>query len=249
MSAMIVQPEYSRISCVTSSRYCETNPVTDSGILRLTHPPYVSMLHLVLEDHLPCCNISYIYSTIIRDFKSLVMRAIFLCFLSHQSYIRHTSHSGNIKLIIGLHIRDHLLISGGVAAIRDNALHIFQLIVFVPHVSGVTDHTRHGRIDDDVTRHMKVSDTSCRVHHSEPRTFIVTVGDIILNLLSFIIRKRFNLVEHILKTIIRINTKFSKLDFMFVKRFFIKSLHGMTEHDGVRHLHHRGFQMKRRHHL
>ena len=77
-----------------------------------------------------------------------------------NTLIQITSSNGNITYLI--HSR--------VAPVRDDTFHLLQLVVFVPHGATVADHTRHARIDDDVTGHVEVRDPLAGVHHGQGRS-------------------------------------------------------------------------------
>ncbi len=51
------------------------------------------------------------------------------------------------------------LVYAGIAPVRDDALDLLESVVFVPHGATVAHHTRHARVDDDVTRHVEVGDS------------------------------------------------------------------------------------------
>lgn len=64
--------------------------------------------------------------------------------------VRSSYNLRNIKLSLGLDKGNRLLVHGCVRPIRDETLGVLKLIVLVPHFSTVTNHNRHGSIDNNV---------------------------------------------------------------------------------------------------
>ena len=50
------------------------------------------------------------------------------------------------------------LVHGGVGPVRDDALHLLQLVSRAPHGSSVSHHTRHAGVNDDIAGDMEVGD-------------------------------------------------------------------------------------------
>ena len=69
-------------------------------------------------------------------------------------------HLRDIKLSLCLHIGNDFLVHGSVTTIRNETFGVFKLVVLVPHLSTVTNHNRHGGINNDIGRNvLKVTGT------------------------------------------------------------------------------------------
>jgi hypothetical protein len=106
------------------------------------------------------------------------VRSIFLSFLGHQADVRDVSHSLNIKLTVLSAVIDDGLVDASVRSIRDTALSVLKLVVFVPHLTSVTDNAGHTGIDDNIRRDMEVSDSLVGVDHGQVRARLVTSSEV-----------------------------------------------------------------------
>ena len=91
-----IQPEDSRSTCSSCTAYGELYPVLYGCIFHLAHTPNVASFYLVREIYL-AMRPYYAYFPVFGNFKSFVMRTIFLGFLRHKSYIGHRTHSGRVE--------------------------------------------------------------------------------------------------------------------------------------------------------
>jgi len=94
------------------------------------------------------------------------------------------------------------LVHGGVAAVRDDALDVLELVVLVPHLPAVADHARHGGVDDDVGRHVQVGDPFVAVDHGQPRPLLVHLLDVVQQLLARDLREQLHLVVKVLQAVV-----------------------------------------------
>ena len=51
--------------------------------------------------------------------------------------------------------------------VRDDAFHLLQFVILVPHLTPVPDNVGHRCVDNDVTGHVQVSDPIVGVNHGE----------------------------------------------------------------------------------
>ena len=93
-----VQPENGLSPGGSGPGHGEPDPVPDRGVLGLTHPPDVALLHRVTEDLAPRAEDPN--HTRPRHSERLVVAAVLLSLLSHQTHITGVPHSGPVKLPI-----------------------------------------------------------------------------------------------------------------------------------------------------
>src|SRR5690554_2725066 len=88
--------------------------------------------------------------TICWDFKGFIVRAVFFCFLRHQTDVRYATHGARIKCTVLLTESDSFLIDTGIATVWNNRFSILLLTFTVPHLPRSTNHRWHGGIDNDI---------------------------------------------------------------------------------------------------
>merc|ERR1719429_488441 len=133
VSSVRVQPEHCLGSGSSGSGHSKLDPVLDGKILGLTHPPDVSLLHRVLED---------LVTSIISDhdgasswnLECLVVTAVLL---SHETNIGHVTSAGPVKLSLLLAIPDDGIVDSSIRSVRNDTLHLLQLVILVPHLTTV----------------------------------------------------------------------------------------------------------------
>jgi len=83
------------------------------------------------------------HHTISWNFKGLVMGAVFLGLLRHETDIGHTAHGHRIKRPVFFAVGDHFLENTRVAAVGNNGLGVVQLAIRPPHHARLANHRWH----------------------------------------------------------------------------------------------------------
>ena len=182
------------------------------------------------------------------DFKGLVVGAVLFSLLRHQANVRHRAHGGGIKRAVGLTEVDHFLVDGGVGALRHHRFGVLELVVPGPHLAGVTDHCRHGGINDDVAGYVQVGDALDGIYHGNFRTMLIAGVQVFQNLLLLGLRQLLDFVRHTGKTVVGVHAQLVEQFTVLVEQFLVEDLYRVTEDDRVGDLHHRGFDVQGEHH-
>jgi len=93
VSTRSVKEEDSGVSSGLSAGNSEANPVDNRLILSLAHSPDISDFNVVGHVDLSSLLVNNIDGTIVFDLEGLVVRAVLLGFLGHQTNVRYISHS------------------------------------------------------------------------------------------------------------------------------------------------------------
>ena len=101
------------------------------------------------------------------NLKRLVVRTVFLGLLCHEANVGNGAHRGWVERAVGLAVSDDRCVDAGVGRVGNDGLAVLAFAFWVPHLSAVTDHGGHGRIDDDVARHVQVGDALIGIDHCE----------------------------------------------------------------------------------
>jgi hypothetical protein len=168
--------------------------------------------------------------------------------LSHQAHVGHSAHGFWVKCAVPFAEVNHLLIDTGEGGLGHDSLGVFQAAVGAPHFAAVANHGGHGGVHDHVVGRMEVGDAFCGVHHGQLRAVFVASVDVALD---FIAQRRwqfFDLGVQIDHAVVDVHAQLFECRGVFLKCFFVEDLDAVTEHDGVRHLHHGGFDVQREHH-
>ncbi|MNV43355.1 hypothetical protein D3C71_1350660 [compost metagenome] len=143
---------------------------------------------------------------------------------------------------------DDLLVDAGEGRFRHHGLHILQAAVGVPHLAAVADHRGHGGVHDDVVGRVEVGDALGRIHHGQLGAVLVAGVQVALDLVALALWQRLDLGVQVDHTVVHVHAEFFKGLGVFLERVLVEDLHAVAEHDGVRHLHHRGLHVQREHH-
>ena len=183
-------------------------------------------------------------SSIGGGLKGLVMRAIFLGLLGHQAHVGNGSHGGRVKGSMLSAKFNRSLINSCIGAVGNNGEGVLALTPCIPHLARVTNHGRHGGVNDDVAGHMKVRDPSVGIHHGQRRPLVVTGLKVGFDLLVLFLRKGLNLGKKVSDSIVEIDTKLVEKRFMFFDQLLEVCTHALAEDDRVRDLHHGGLHVQ-----
>ena len=186
-------------------------------------------------------------NTVFLDFKGLVVGAVLFGFLRHQTNVRYGTHGGGIEGTVGLTEVDHFLVDGGVGGLGHNRLGVLQLVVPRPHLAGVTDHRRHGCVNNNVAGNMQVGDALDGIDHGDFRTMLVTGVQVFLDLFLLGFRQLLDLLDHAGQAVVRVHADLVEKLTVLVEQVLVENLHRVTEHDRVGDFHHGGFHVQREH--
>mmetsp|Transcript_23465 Transcript_23465/g.44200 ORF Transcript_23465/g.44200 Transcript_23465/m.44200 type:complete len:425 (-) Transcript_23465:1048-2322(-) len=154
----LVQPKDRRSARSLRPGDCQLHPVLDGHILRLAGTPNVASSNLRFQEDL-ARRIDHFDSAGLLHLKGLVVRAVLFRFLGHEPHVRNCAHGAGIESSVLLAKLNNCLEDTRIAAVGNQALGVFGLVVLVPHLAAIPDHGRHGSINDDVAGHMQVGNT------------------------------------------------------------------------------------------
>ena len=179
------------------------------------------------------------------NLKGLVVRAILLCLLRHQAYVRDAAHRAGVERAVGTAEVDDLLVDSGVGAVGDDRLGVLRLARSVPHLARLAEHRRHRSVDDDIARHMQIGDALVGVHHRNGRAVRQRCSDVCLDGCALRSRELRQLLDHVAEAVVHINAEPLKGGAMLGPELLEEDLDRMAEDDGVRDLHHRRLHVER----
>merc|ERR550517_1966063 len=137
-----VEPENGLGILGASSVHAQLDPVLDGGVLGLAHPVDVAGVDSVAEDG-GASGISDDHGALGSNLKGLVVASILLSLLSHKANIGDMSSGCPVKLSMLLAILDDRVVHGRIGSVRDDTLHLLQLVSLVPHLTTITDYIGH----------------------------------------------------------------------------------------------------------
>merc|ERR1719233_580739 len=246
VSTSRVQPEDSLGTSCLCPADSQLHPVLDGQVLGLAHTPDISSFYCVGEDRISSV-VSHNNGTLGRDLESLVMAAVFLSLLSHQTYVGHVASRGPVKLSVSLAVLDDSVVHGGVAPVGDHALYLLEFVVFVPHLTTVSHNIWHGCVNNDIAGNMEISDAGIGVDHGKSGSGLILLHDVSLNFC--LLRMSLDFVINIAKSVVYINFQFCEKVSVLSKDILEEDLDTVSEDDRVRHLHHGSFHVKGHHRL
>ena len=246
--AVLVEPKHHGHAGVTTAGHSQFDPVADRRILALAHAPDVASFHVFGQQHFARVQIGDVGDTVFGDLKGFVVRSVFFGLLRHQAHIRHGAHGLGIEVAMPFAEVDHLLVNAGKGRLRHHRLDVFQPAVGAPHLAAVSDHGGHGGIDDHIVGRMEVGDALSRVHHRELRPVLMTSMQVTVDFVLLGLRQGGDLAVQVSHAVVHVHAQFVKQFGMLGKRVFVENFHTVTEHDGVRDLHHGGFHVQGKHH-
>lgn len=94
---------------------------------------------------------------------------LYLSLLSHETNVRYMTHGGVIELAVLFAIVNDGTIDASIAAVGNDAHHVFEGIVLVPHPTRVTHNVRHRGVNDHVAGNVQVGDALRGVDHGQTR--------------------------------------------------------------------------------
>jgi hypothetical protein len=133
--------------------------------------------------------------------------------------------------------------------VGDDGLGVLTLAGGVPHLPGVADHGRHGGVDDDVRRHMEVGDAPVGVDHGDGRAGVERRLNVGLDGGPLLLRQLAEGGEHAGQPVVGVGADPLQDGSVLGEDVGEEDLHGVTEEDRVRDLHHRGLEVEREQHV
>ena len=245
--ALLVEPEHGGGGRLPRPVHRQFHPVLNRRVFRLTHSPYIAGLHLVLQQGV-AVRIHHRHGAGGLHLEGFVVGAVFLGLLRHQAHIRHAAHRGRVEGAVLSAEVDNLLIHRRVAAVWNHRLHIVKRAVRPPHLAGGADGGGHGGVDNHIAWHMQVGYAAIRIHHGKARACLIDGGKVSLNLGALIGGQGLDFGVSIADAVVRLHPQFLKQRLMLLEHILIEDGNGVAKDDRVRHLHHRGLQMKRQQH-
>ncbi len=244
MGAVAVEPEDSRGTCCAGAADRQFDPVLDRQVLDTVEAPDVTGLNFVAGKQ-GTVGSNDLYHTVGGDFEGGRVGAVLLGLLGHEANVGHRAHGSRIQSTVLLAVLKNFFVHGSVAAVRNHGVGVLQFAFGVPHLAGITNHDRHGGVDDDVVGNVQVCNTLIGIDHGQSRTLGVNSFDVCFNLGFLVSRQHFNFFVEITKTHVRVNTGLFEGSSMLLEYIGVENLDGVAKHDRVGNLHHGGFQMKR----
>jgi len=171
------------------------------------------------------------------------MWTVFFGLLCHQTNILYGSHGCRIESAVFLAVVNGCLENTGIGSVRNHCEGISSLSIRSPHFSWITDHCRHGSVDDHVTWNMQVGNTFIGINHCQRRSFFVASLDICFNFSFLVCGQGFNSFVKIAKAHVRIHTDFFERVGMFVKNLLEENINNVTKKDRIGNFHHCRFKM------
>ena len=247
--AILVEPEHHGHAGVAGAVDGQLDPVTNGGVLDLAHAPDVAFFHVLGQKNFSSVQVGDVGHAVFGNLESLVVRAVFLGLLSHQADVGHGTHGLGVERAVPLAEVDHLLIDTGEGRFGHHGLDVFQAAVSIPHLAAVADHGGHGRVHDHVVGRVEVGDAFGGVDHRQLRAVFVASVQVALDFVLQRLGQGSDLVVQIDHAVVHVHAQLvAQHSFVLFKGFFVEDLDAVTEHDGVRHLHHGGFHVQREHH-
>merc|ERR1719310_990073 len=253
--AVHVQPEHCRPAASPGTRHCQLYPVLDGDILGLASAPDITSLNVVLQQGVVAAVAHDTHDTVRRGLEGLVMGTVLLGLLGHEANVWHRAHGRWIEGTILLAEFHGNCEDVGVAPVWDHRLGVDKvgitgswLRVWAPHASAQavhsSDHGWHGRVNDNVARHMQIGDALVGVHHGNGWAIGIGLLDVSLDFLPLLLWQLLDLAEDIAEAIVRIRANLGERASVLVEDILEEHLHAVAEHDWIGHLHHGGLQVQ-----
>ena len=240
-----IQPENCRGTGCPGPPHGKFDPILHRGVLGLAAPEDVPFIHPLLQQGRAGGGIDNADRAVSWRNEGLVVGTVFLGFLGHQADVGDTAHGGGIKGAMLFAVFNHLLIDGGIAAVRHHGDGVVQLVVRPPHAAAVPDNDRHGGVDDNVVGNMEVGDALAGIHHGQFAAGLVDCGDVRLDFRSFFGGKLLDFGIEVAQAVVDVDPQFRQHGRMSGKDILVKDGNAMAEHDRIRHLHHGRLEMER----
>ena len=244
MGARLVEPEHGRRAGRPRARDREPDPVLDRRVLGLAHAPDVARLHLVLEQRLAGV-VDNPDPAVGRDLERLVVGAVLLRLLGHQTDVRRAPHRSRIKCAVLATVLERLGVERRVGVVGDHELRVLQLAGAVVHLARGTDRGRHRGVDDHVTGNVQVGDPAIGVDHREAWAGCVRGVDRRLHRRAVVVVERLDRAQQGADAVVGIDARRLQFGGVVGEQPRKERAYRVAEDDRVRDLHHRRLQVDR----
>ena len=249
-----VEPEHGRRLRETGAVHGQLHPVLDWGVLRLAGAPDIAGLDGVGKQHLGLGpgGVGLVggqrddaKGAVARGGERLVVGAVFLGGLGHETHVRNRAHRARIEGAVLAAEIDDRLVDARVAAVGDEGERVLELAGGVPHLAGGTDHRRHGRVDDHVARYVQIRDALVGVDHREGGALRLGGLEVGLDRGARLGREGLDLGDEIAEAIVQVDVERREGGGVLGEDILEIRADGMAEEDGVGDLHHRRLEVER----
>jgi hypothetical protein len=223
----------------------QLDPVADRCVLDLAHAPDVTGFDVLRQQHFTGRVIDDVGDAGFGNFKGLVVRAVFFGLLGHQTDVRHGAHGLRIEVAMPFDEVDHLLVDAGKGRFRHDALAVVLLAVSAPHLAALTDHGRHGGINDNVVGRMEVGDALGRIDHGQTRTMFLAGVQVADDFVAQGFRQGLDLLVEVDHAVIDVDAQLRESLGVLLESILVVDLDAVAEDDRVRDLHHRRLDVQR----
>ena len=245
--ALGVEPEHRGHAGRARPRDGKLDPVADRRVLDDGHPPDVAGLDVVAQQHLTGLDVDDVGDAVLRDLEGLVVAAVLLGTLGHETDVGYGAHRRGIELAVRLAEVDHLLVDPRERRLRIDGLGVLELAVGAVHLPAGADHRRHRGVDDDIAGRVEVGDAARRVHHRELGPVLVHGVDVADDLLTLRGGQRLDLGVQIRHAVVDVHAELVEDLLVLGERVLVEHLDRVAEHDRMADLHHGRLDMQREH--
>ena len=161
---------------------------------------------------------------------------------------------GTVPMVAGSNVPmrltevDDFLVDPGEGGLGVDGLGVLLPAVGAPHLAARADHRGHRRIHDDIARRMEVSDPLGRIDHRQFGAVLVAGVQVADDLVVQRGGQRLDLVVQVDQPVVDVDAELVEELLVFGERLLVEDLHGVSEDDRVRDLHHRRLDVQREHH-
>ncbi len=240
MRTVLIEPEHRWVAGGTGTGDGELHPVPDRRVLGLAQTDDVASADHLLQEH-GAGRVDGPYRARGGNLEGLVVAAVLLGLLCHQADVGHRAHRRGVEGAVRPAVIDDNLVDAGIAAVGKNREGVRLLAVRTPHVTGGTDHSRHGGVHDDIAGHMQVGDAAVGVDHRQGGAVGQLGGEGSLD--SFAFGQGFQALEDATEPVVRSQPCRGKRLTVGGEGPREKGPHHVAENDRVGNLHHRGLQV------
>ena len=106
------------------------------------------------------------------EFKSFIVRTVFLRLFRHQSNIGNGAHRRRIERTVLFAKIDRLGVKPRIAAVGNDRFRVLLLSVLVPHLAGGSNHCWHRSVNDHVAGYVQVRNPLVRIYHRDIRPIL-----------------------------------------------------------------------------
>ena len=245
--AVRVQPEDGGHAGVARAGNRQFDPVANRCVLDLAHAPDVAFFDVLRQQHLAGGDVHNARFAGLGHFKGFVVRAVLFSLLGHQADIGHGAHGDRVKVAIGLAEVNDFLVDARKGTFGIDRLGVLGLAVGAPHFAAQADHGGHRGVHNHVVGCVQVGDALGRVDHGQLGPVLVAGVQITDDLVALGGRQAFELFVEVGQPVVDVHAQLLKQLAVLGKGVFVVNPNRVTEHDGVRDLHHGGFDVQRQH--